>query len=176
MITSKGTSKWLMAVPYALVFLYGLRMHTMSRRALFLTGSVSGFVFAVIASYLYLAADGFIQTQAYKYPPRLYYLSYAVAISTALYILLKERQNRSKKIAVVWISQNSLWIFLWHILFLYIWDFLMADMDFTGVWIAKFLVVLAASCFTTYMQKLVVILCLQHTPPYAQKWGKIILC
>lgn len=76
-------------------------------------------VFAVLG-FAY-GPHGFVPTQAYKYPPQLYYLSYALAASLVLYLLsfTTTFQKIFSTRAMKFISASSLWIYLWQIFFLF---------------------------------------------------------
>lgn len=62
-------------------------------------------------------------TQDFKYPPRIYYLSYAIAVSAFLYMWCDRLTVKNKYIrqAIEYLSSNSMWIYLWHILCLNLW-------------------------------------------------------
>ena len=93
-----------------------------------------------------------LYTQEYKYPFRLYYLSYALFVSTILILIFrcKTLLNIFNNKIILFISKHSLWIYLWHILCLY---FLKPiNMNF----ILKFIIVTVISCIITYIQSIVV--------------------
>ena len=78
----------------------------------------------------------FVPTQQYKYPPTIYYLSYAIACLNFLYLLcrsLSEFNGVSRKI-ILWFSSNSLWVYLWHIMVFYLWDF--SGIQFQNVYLS----------------------------------------
>ena len=162
-----------MLLPYGLVFLYGLRMDKLSDRQTLTIGVLTAAVSIAVGLYLYMETGGFVPTQDYKYPPRLYYLAYALAASSLLYLYLREKSVTVFRTQITWISENSLWIFLWHILYIYLWDFLMADIDIAGIWLAKFITIFSASCLTIYIQKMILERTLPILPGSAQKWLKI---
>lgn len=109
----------LYAVPYGFVFAVGMFAQKSEKRiSLFviLFFSLSVFAGCVVANW---AGSGmFIPTQGFKYPPRLYYISYALAVSILLYcykgvLALFVERLRLRKM-VVFFSENSLWIYFWH--------------------------------------------------------------
>ncbi len=107
-------------VPYTLLFMYGLRIHECNNRCLIVLGGFSFTVYLVLALAL---SDGgeFVSTQSYKYPPQLYYLSYAIFAVNFVYLTVVRLGTVQRiKGAVVWLSRNSLWIYLWHIAAIYI--------------------------------------------------------
>lgn len=98
---------------YGIVAFVGYRHQQMSHRfriglALCLALYVTGFYFV----------SGRAALQDYKYPPHPYYICYGICVSLFLYELFSlpsfERIRKSK--VVLFVSKNSLWLYLWHIL------------------------------------------------------------
>lgn len=109
-------------VPYMLIFLFGLRMGELSNRQVLTVAVVAFGLFLIIALRKLLFFGHFIQTQDYKYPPRLYYLSYGFFGLSMVYLLCRRYAAKIKCPAVItWLSSHSLWIYLWHIVAYYIW-------------------------------------------------------
>lgn len=101
---------------YTLIFLYGLRLSELKTIIIFYISLFSLLVFTIIGVYLYNESGHFIQTRDYRFPPRLYYLSYAIFFINVIYILSKKFFSRILPMKYVsWLSSNSLWIYLWHI-------------------------------------------------------------
>ena len=71
----------------------------------------------------YIDTGSFVSTQLYKYPPTIYYLSYAFFAINAVFLAVKDinLNNALVRLIIVWLSSNSLWIYLWHIFAFYIW-------------------------------------------------------
>lgn len=112
----------LYVVPYAIVFAVGLRFETLSRRqVLGLAGAMLG-VFCMMGTFLFFHTGKMVATQAFKYPPSAYYLSYALAVSGFLWLVLDYVSAGAKESKfwkpVLFIARNSFWIYLWHIPFL----------------------------------------------------------
>ena len=84
----------------------------------------SGLIFIICSIYYFIQYNNFTSMQIAKYPPRLYYISYGIFISS---ILLYICENKELKIYtnsfVCFISSHSLWIYLWHIVALEILDY-----------------------------------------------------
>ena len=103
---------------------------------------------------IYLITGEVHDTNYMKYPFRIYYLSYAFFVSSMLIII-----NRNEKIVelfynkfIKFISQSSLWIYLWHILFVVYINYYFPDL----IWELKYIVVLSAAIFTTYIQNKII--------------------
>ena len=107
-------------VPYSIVFALGLIIPKLSARKNTLIGVFFLAVFGAIAFSLFQTEGAFVGTQAFKYPPGAYYFSYAIAISLFLWTIsdklwaVIEKLNPIKA-TVLFMAQNSMWIYLWHI-------------------------------------------------------------
>ena len=122
-----STSKWviifeniiLYLMPYAVIFAIGLRLNSINRKLLVYMAISCLSAFGIIALSFYLNSGLFIQTQNFKYPPSIYYLSYAVGISIVLWLaseyIVNFINNLKLTTPVLFIAQNSMWIYLWHI-------------------------------------------------------------
>lgn len=106
-------------VPYSLVFAMGLRMPSLEPRKLYSLAFISFFIFMVMGTILFLKYGRVIVTQQLKYPPSLYYFSYAIFVSTLLWLCSSHMESLINKLflkkLVLFIAQNSIWIYLWHI-------------------------------------------------------------
>lgn len=110
------------AVGYGLVFVVGCRVAlvgTLQRLAL---AGVFLAIFALYAAALAYRENEFVFTQAYKYPPGVYYISFALVVSILLYVLsslylLDSFSNRGLGRIVSFVGRNSMWFYLWHIPF-----------------------------------------------------------
>jgi len=115
-------------LPYAILFAYGLMLGEMDTGAVAATALVSMLVFAGMAMAKRFTAGHFVATQAYKYPPTLYYLSYAFAWINMLVLLARSRLlARVPTRPLTWLSSHVLWIYLWHILGIFMWDMLLGS-------------------------------------------------
>jgi hypothetical protein len=76
-----------------------------------------------------------IDLSGYKYPPQHFYIVYGAVASIFLYNCTRLLQNLSKRDMVVFIGQNTNWIYLWHI------PFVPICLLFINSWIIRFLVV-----------------------------------
>ncbi|MCM4167351.1 hypothetical protein KCTC52924_02934 [Arenibacter antarcticus] len=118
---------FLIIIPYSALFFYGLRLHTLSNRNIAIIIVTSFIIFMLLAFQKYNEFGIFIPTQGYKYPPTLYYLSYAFFFINLIYFFVMKciRLTEPKKNKIIiWLSTNSLWIYLWHIFAYYLWEFL----------------------------------------------------
>lgn len=107
-------------VPYSLLFSYGLRVSSISTRnhILIFLAALTTFIF--IALILYKNTGTIVPTQDYKYPPRIYYLSFALVGCQFVWLTggyvwgVLSKLSLLKKF-IIFVGNNSLWIYLWHI-------------------------------------------------------------
>lgn len=122
---------FLVIIPYSCLFFYGLRLNSIGDKNIRIIIVTSLLIFSGLVLQKYFELDRFIPTQYYKYPPTLYYLSYAFfCINLIYYLFMKyiELSNEKFKNLVVWLSTNSLWIYLWHIFAYYLWEFFLEEL------------------------------------------------
>jgi peptidoglycan/LPS O-acetylase OafA/YrhL len=110
-------------------------------------------LYLVIAVFLYRKTGAYISTDDYKYPPQIYYTSYALGISFILYVYRSKivyllKAIRLQKFAS-FVGSHTLWIYFWHIPIVEY----MAEHFNT---ITTFVTVYFLSIFVTYLQSFLV--------------------
>ena len=91
-------------------------------------------------------------TQDFKYPPSIYYFSYAIAVSMFLWLISPFSQTilESRKhvnTLVMFIAHNSIWVYLWHI----------PGMKFLHThFLIKYVIAFSLAVFVTFIQVWVV--------------------
>jgi hypothetical protein len=146
-------------VPYACICGLGLLLSSLDRRS---TLMVAVFFFAIYL-FLYLLYSGLgisISTQAFKYPPRMYYLSYGVFVTFLLYLFFETLKPKFNRL-IVFMSSSLLWIYLWHWFFL---GYAVRISQFvplvpTGLLqspLVQFLLILSLSVGLTLIQKVII--------------------
>jgi fucose 4-O-acetylase-like acetyltransferase len=135
-------------LPYGLLFTLGLRLPTLPRPFVFHGSLCALVVCGVLGLSLSFPTGTWLYTQAYKYPPGIYYLSYALGMGglawvgvTALPVTLRLDSPMQ------WISRHSLALYLWHLPFV---DALMVP------WALKYPLVIAGAVGMTWLQGWVV--------------------
>lgn len=138
----------LLLIPYSLVFLLGVRFKTKSNASVLMTSVFCIVLFMVMFYWVGRTDNGILSTQHFKYPPGLYYLSYALAVtclllycSTRFYAQLFAVSHLNN--LILFVSSNSIWIYLWHIVFLGLID---------GHWLVRWLLILSCSILCMYIQ------------------------
>lgn len=144
-------------IPYGCLFGLGLRLRKMSKNSVLMMMLIC---FALFVSFLFqYSHSNFTPTEDYKYPPTVYYISYAVFVSLLLYLIFDDNllkilgSNVTFSNVILFVSSSSMTIYLWHILFLYMWNY---SFKFRPVWtnttILSLFIVGGLSILTTYVQ------------------------
>lgn len=126
-------------IPYGLLTYIGYNLEKIKRKKLIIFIVANLIIFIATALYLHARTGNFQQIQTYKYPPRLYYLSYGIFCSLSLMTICKNKRYEkyfNNKI-IQYISSHSMWIYLWHALALFIYQ----KLHLPENWILKFLAV-----------------------------------
>ncbi|EOV64601.1 acyltransferase family protein [Escherichia coli] len=109
-------------IPYMFVFLIGYKLMSLDKKQILLLIICSASLFFFLVIDFYFVDNSFIPTQIDKYPPGIYYLSYAVFVSTLVYLyadaIVARLKNTVAWTLVKFTSENSIWLYLWHILFI----------------------------------------------------------
>ncbi|MDB8459165.1 acyltransferase family protein [Turicibacter sanguinis] len=105
------------SIGWGLIAAVGIRLKKLNKKELFLYAGI----FLIIFIFLMIKYD-FTSTQNYKYPPTMYYISYGLFVSFTLLLLLDIKciYNIFNNKIVKYISVNSLWLYFWHIIPIYI--------------------------------------------------------
>ena len=132
---------------YCVVAYYGLIVYRLDRKELVIHSALWGIVYILLC-----VRYKFVNTQVVKYPPRLYYLSYAFFVCIILYILANT--HFGKKLGEIrmvrWISQNSYWIYLWHIAVMWIFEVtIFRETEIS--WLIRYVTIVISSFVTTVL-------------------------
>lgn len=141
-------------IPYGALYAYGLKLQDLKTVTILMITGISLAIFTLIAVYLYRDAGEIVGTIIAKYPPTVYYLSYALGMLNLTYLICKAISKISfGQNLVTWISANSLWIYLWHILTLYAFLMFFSEADKNLVKsLIQYLCVLAGAVGITFIQ------------------------
>jgi len=136
-------------ITYGLILLYGIRITSFGEKTLQKHIVVIGGVFVICLAVLFVECDKLVATQAFKYPPRLYYLSYALLISTFLYYLYHYKNITITNFNIVqFIGRSTLWIYLWHWFFIKVYSYIGIETNF----IAKYFIIYSVSVCLVFVQ------------------------
>ncbi len=150
-------------LPYGCLFGLGMIIPKLRSKSILLISGLFLSLFLLQAVYFYHSLGHFISNENFKYPAKSYYVFYGAFMSMLAYFIvdklsvkynLLERDNLLIRL-IVFISSSSLWIYLWHILFVYYWQNLIAEYlpALTSNFTVSFLVVAFGAIAITYLQK-----------------------
>ena len=129
-------------VPYGVLTYLGINYSRMNKTAKITITAVSALLFVSLAVFYWKSTGEFQSVYIAKYPPRMYFLSYGVAYSFGLLMLCEGKNLKIFKNKLVqYISSHSMWIYLWHILVLKVYEVL----KLPEFWIIKFIIVCLVS-------------------------------
>jgi Acyltransferase family len=148
-------------IPYGCLFGLGIALPRMKRKSILVVSGIFFIAFLLITGYSYYTQGVILLAQDFKYPPRFYYLSYGIFMSMLAFIIVDiftkdhvfSQQNPVIKF-ITFISASTLWIYLWHICFLFMKQFIeQIKPNFFKSYIISFLIITFLSVLTTYIQK-----------------------
>ncbi len=137
---------------YIFVCGIGLVIRSMNKKQISLLIATLAVVFVTFSLFY-----NFKSVQIEKYPPTAYYISYGLLASVLLYLCSQTDTKLMKVLkcnnTVSWISQNSFWIYLWHIIPVKILvDYEIIHMD---SWILRYVIILLSAFAITALCNLV---------------------
>lgn len=134
-------------VPYGIIYLLGMISRKTSPNTDRNISIICLIAFIVSGYLIYLNTGMFQPTQIMKYPPTIYYISYALFVSFLLFSIFKRIDLKPNRV-IEFCSKSSLWIYLWHILFLTIIPMIFGELN----WILNYIIVVICSVGLTYIQ------------------------
>ena len=132
-------------IPYGILTYIGFNIDNIKNSKKILLIILNIIIFISLGLYLYNTCGSFQNVQVAKYPARLYYLSYGLLCSLLLFIVCSKFNFKNK--IITFISKHSLWIYLWHIFYLDLYDYL----KLYNKWYIKFIIVYLISIITIYL-------------------------
>ena len=129
-------------VGYAPTYLAGLRMRYASRIEQIFYAAV----FTLAALAYFLRPGVVFDLEAYKWPPQIPFMLYGMAVSCLLWLCRPILDVLAKLRPVVFIGQNTIWIYLWHVMAL------LFVFKITDTWPIQYCFVLGASVTIFFIQ------------------------
>lgn len=145
-------------IPYGVITYLGFNYTSFSKLTKRIIMIISFALFLGMGIYYRYIYGYFHTTQIAKYPPRIYFIGFGVGVSFLLLGLCERFSLKLYELKIVkFISKNSLWIFLWHILVLQLY----AVLRLPEKWYVKYLIVFAAALLITFVVESVKHLCVK---------------
>lgn len=145
----KGSVYLLMNIPYLLIFAIGCRLQNISNKKITFMAACCLLTYLLFVCFYYWMEDEYILTQAKKYPPQLYYTSYALACCFLLWLFRFKITNilpTKVREFCVYVGSHTMWIYLWHIPFVIV----VYNVDNA---IVRYVIVYLCSLVCTYIQE-----------------------
>lgn len=112
-----------MTFSYLLVFAYGMYIKKLSIKQTLTIGIGYGIAFIILAWLIGTEQGHFVLVGKFKYPPQLYYLSYALMCISFLWLIRTQLAATLNRLGLLrfttYIGSHTLWIYLWHIPIVY---------------------------------------------------------
>ncbi|WP_419893326.1 acyltransferase family protein [Macrococcoides caseolyticum] len=104
-------------IGYSIVAAIGIRLLQLDKKVYILLTIFMSFIYIISAIYLQ-----FESTQLFKYPPQHYYISYGAMMTLIFYQILNIKiiHDFLNNKLMQFISRHSMWLYLWHIIPIYI--------------------------------------------------------
>lgn len=120
-ISNKTFDLVMTTFPYAAAYIIGMNINKFSKNSLILVASIFGISFLICAGYQYFLQGEFVTVSHFKYPPRIYYMAYGLAVCMFLWIyrshICKFFQIIKIDTITTYIGRHTYWLYLWHIPF-----------------------------------------------------------
>lgn len=110
-----------MTLPYGVVYIIGMRINKFSERQISAILSVCVFIFILLSCKYWYEYGRFVTTSEFKYPPRIFYLSYGLFMTLLLWVcrhaIVKVLKQINLSNTAQYIGRHTYWLYLWHIPF-----------------------------------------------------------
>lgn len=139
----------LYASGYSAIAIFGLRIMNLKRLHLYVSMLVVGgavIVFLVLNDWLF-------DPQSFKYPPQSLYILYGIFMGGLLWVLKPLLENIVGFKIFGYLSKNSMWIYLWHIIPLYAFG---KYMEVLNIWFVRYVIVLATALLLTWIYNVII--------------------
>lgn len=136
-------------LPFTVIAGLGIYIRDFNHKKLWIISTIFSTIFISFVIYFVIIGH-LLSTQSYKYPPQLYYISYALFVSALLYLSSTTQffsRFFNNKI-IIFLGSSTIWIYLWHIIVLEIFNI----SNFSPPYFIKFLLVLILSTIIAYFQ------------------------
>ncbi len=110
-------------IPYGALAYLGYYYIDINIKVKRIIAAVSFVIFTLVGIYYWIDFGSIQLISIAKYPPRIYYLCYGVTCSFFFLLFLEKHPTKLPPNSLIrFISMHSMWIYLWHILWLTIYE------------------------------------------------------
>ena len=139
---------------YSFILIISFKLKNCSKRVIRLLAILSGLTLGIVCLIMILEKQILPINSLYKYPPRITYIIYGLSFAVILYIVdWKILIPRVLKNVITFISEHSMWIYLWHI------PFVVGANMYNGptyYWVGKWIICYSGAIMITYLQVFVI--------------------
>ncbi len=146
-------------IPYGIILAIGIEIsdNKVNNKKIQNVICISFGIIYLICIAVNMAIKGeFVYTSQFKYPPRIYYISYAIFVSILLIILISKIKiyKLSEKFVYItrFISRHSLWIYFWHVIYISL-------LQWSNIHISQileYIIIVIISVLTTILQNSII--------------------
>ncbi len=121
---------------YSVFAVLGLKIRELARWQVLTVIILSG----LVTAYAIYANNGIFNPEDYKYPPQILYIAYGIFGCMLLWFIKPYISSYTELRIFRYLSQNSMWLYLWHIIPVYFIPLL----NFNNFWVGRYLIVVVA--------------------------------
>lgn len=137
-------------IPYGAMFSLGMYLPKLNQKTKWILSSFVLLFHIIAGIWIFIQNGNYITISQYKYPARLYYLSYGFSITIILIEIMTCIESKIPNFRVIrFVSENSLWIYLWQIMMLAIVNYILKISQY---WLLSWICLMVGSVFITWIQ------------------------
>lgn len=161
----------IMNVAYMLIFSLGYIVNRTNIKTIHVLIVLFAMLYIISAAWYFNRTGDYVLTNTQKYPPRLYYLSYAFVWIYGLWVLKGTITKQARKLHLdrflSFVGSHTMWIYFWHIIIL----------DYVSVFESateRYVVTLIVSLTVTFIQHKTIERATHNSSPLIAKYSKMI--
>ena len=141
-------------IPYGVMYSVGMIIPKLNRRTRWILCGCIVSVHIIIMMLFGSKSGGYVSISQFKYPARMYYLSYGCSITIILIELLEHIEKYIPDFRIIkFVSEHSLWIYLWQIMMLTIVNYVLKISEY---WLMSWIFLMIGSIFVVLVQEVLV--------------------
>ena len=141
-------------IPYGVILLLGMKTSEMTIKSKYFLCCFTFVIHIIIGVFLFLYWGKYVSVSQFKYPARLYYLTYGIPVAIILMILFAKLEGKIPDFKLIrFVSEHSLWIYLWQIMMLTIVNYVIKISD---RWFLSWCFLMGGSILVTWIQNIII--------------------